>query len=123
MDPIRGVPISTTVPLHHFRRLINGRVDLIGGFECQLCHVENGDTVIGRVGRRHIGILMPFAADHDYLVRCLSSVASVCGPGKGGGREVGPKPAKGEGGENIELVNRRCENLLRYTTTSGNKTV
>lgn len=85
MDPVKGVPISTIVPLHNLRRLINGRVGLIGIFECQLCHIENGDTVIGRVGRRHIGIVMPFAADHDHLVRCLSSVASVCGPGEGGG--------------------------------------
>lgn len=65
----------------------------------------------------------PSTADHDHLVCCLCSMASVCGPGEGRGREVGPKPAKGGEGENKELVNRRCESLLCNATTSVNKTV
>lgn len=119
----KGVPISTIVPLYNFRRLINGRVGLIGVFECQLCHVEHRDTVIGRVGRRHIGLVMPFTANHDHLVCCLSSVASVCGAGEERGWEVGPKPAKGGEGENKELVNRRSEIFLCNALSSVNKTV
>ena len=120
---LKGVPVSAIVPLYNFRRLINGRVGLIGVFECQLCHVENRDTVIGGVGRRHIGLVIPFSANHDHLVCCFSSVASVSGPGERRGRAVGPKPAKGGEGENKELVNRRSESFLCNATTSVNKTV
>lgn len=123
MIPVKRVPISTVVPLHNFRSFINGRVGLIGVFEYQICHIENGDTVIGRVGRRHIRFVMPFAADHDHLICCLSSVASVCRPGEEAGRVVGSKPAKGGEGENKELVKKRCESFLRNATASVNKTV
>lgn len=123
MDLTKDVPISTIVPLHNLRRFINGRVSLIGFFECQICQVEDGDTVIGRVGRRRIGLVMPFAANHDHLVCCLSDVASVCGPGEGGDRAVGPKPTKGGEGEDKELVIRTCEIFLRNPATSVNKSV
>lgn len=108
VNPTEDVPISTIVPLHNLRGFINRSVSQIRVFECQLCHVEDGDTVIGRVGRCHIGIVMPLAADHDHLVCCLGGVASVCKPGEGGARAVGPKPAKGREGEDKELVIRRC---------------
>lgn len=78
VNPTKDVLISTIVPLHNLRRFINRSVSLIRVFECQLCHIEDGDTVIGRVGRCHIAIVMPLAADHDHLVCCLGGVASVC---------------------------------------------
>lgn len=66
---------------------------------------------------------MPFAADHDHLVCCHSGVASVCGPEDGGGRVIGPKPAKGGEGEDKELVSRRYKKFPGNATNSVNKTV
>lgn len=71
------VPVSTIVALQHLRRFIGGRVGLIGGFEFQFCHIENGDTVIGRVGRSHVIFIVPFAANHNHLVCFIGRVAGM----------------------------------------------